>query len=49
MANETLRELYSININEELPITLEKHMQEKEISIGEEKWCFRFLQWYNYT
>ena len=36
MANETLRELYSININEELPITLESACKRKK-SVSEKK------------
>ena len=37
MTKESCRELFNINIDKELPITLEKHIQGKEISIGEEK------------
>ena len=41
MANKTLKELYIVSINEELSLRLEKCMQEKEGSIGEENGtCF---------
>ena len=42
MTNESHRDLFNININKELPITLKKHMQEKEI-ISEKKYILSYI------